>query len=546
MPVTDPEPPDRTGAGLEALEAMEEIGRGGFATVYRAFQPRFGRTVAVKLLDPKGDPHSIERFERECAAMGMLSSHPNIVTIFDAGVTDDGRPFLVMEYMPGGTLDDRLDHDGPLAWEDTVDIGVKLAGALETAHEATVLHRDVKPANVLMSPFGEPCLSDFGLARFGEQAKTTGVVTATILHAPPEILDGAPASARSDLYSLGSCLYTLLTGAAPFWRPTDESLLPLLGRISDEPVPDLRGRGIPDGVCAAIERSMAKAPGDRPASMAEFGEALRSAQADAGVPSSVMRVSGRESVAAARRAAMPSGTDVDKVTGDAAGGGATTDPAGTIARPGAPGDDGGRTIRGRTDEQIAPPGATPVDERAAPPVPAKRRRRWPVLVLVALVGVVALAGAVVFLLPGDEDPPSSADDASTTATTLPDARTAAAEITDLVNTHREDEGLRPLPVDRQLAAEATRQAQVAAEADALVRSDLEAVGARHPGRWAILGENVLSGDSVASVQQDSLASSATRDNLDRGDWNVIGVGAALGADGRTLFVVEYFAQRIEG
>ena len=243
--MSDPNAPAPDGFALASMQDVVEIGRGGFAVVYRAFQPRFGRTVAVKLLDPQGDPRAVERFERECEAMGMLSSHPNIVTIFDAGLTDDGKPYLVMEYMPEGSLDDRLERDGALPWEEVTDIGVKLAGALETAHEAGVLHRDVKPANVLRSPFGEPCLSDFGLARFGGQAKTTGVVTATLLHAPPEILAGQPASPQSDVYSLASSLFTLLVGDAPFWRSTDESMLPLLARIADEPVPDLRARGVP-------------------------------------------------------------------------------------------------------------------------------------------------------------------------------------------------------------------------------------------------------------------------------------------------------------
>ncbi len=263
--MSDPNPPSPNDVGLFSLQDLVEIGRGGFATVYRAFQPRFNRAVAVKLLDPQGDAMANERFERECGAMGVLSSHPNIVTIFDAGLTEQGKPYLVMEFMPDGTLEDRLEREGPFPWQEVTDLGVKLASALQMAHDAGVLHRDVKPANVLRSPFGEPCLSDFGLARFAGQAKTEGVLSATLLHAPPEILDGQPATPQSDLYSLASSLYTLLAGETPFWRADDESMLPLLARIVDDPVPDLRGRGVPNPVAAAIERAMSKDPEARPA-----------------------------------------------------------------------------------------------------------------------------------------------------------------------------------------------------------------------------------------------------------------------------------------
>src|SRR5687767_11585016 len=99
-------------AGLSGFEDVAEVGRGGFAVVYKAFQPRFGRTVAVKVIDPRGDRKAVERFERECAAMGMLSAHPNIVTVFDAGVTGDRRPYLVLEYMDAGSLRDRLEGSG--------------------------------------------------------------------------------------------------------------------------------------------------------------------------------------------------------------------------------------------------------------------------------------------------------------------------------------------------------------------------------------------------------------------------------------------------
>lgn len=139
--MSDPNPPSPDDIGLPSLQDLVEIGRGGFATVYRAFQPRFNRAVAVKLMDPQGDALANERFERECGAMGALSSHPNIVTIFDAGLTDQGKPYLVMEFMPDGTLEDRLEREGPFPWQEVADLGVKLASALQMAHDAGVLPR---------------------------------------------------------------------------------------------------------------------------------------------------------------------------------------------------------------------------------------------------------------------------------------------------------------------------------------------------------------------------------------------------------------------
>jgi hypothetical protein len=365
---------------LVSLVDLVEIGRGGFATVYRARQPRFGRTVAVKVLDPGADPLSIERFERECEAMGMLSSHPNIVTILDAGLSDDGKPYLIMEYMPDGSLDDRLAASGRLAWPEVVEIGVKLAGALHTAHQATVLHRDVKPANVLRSAFGEPCLCDFGLARFGGQAKTTGVITATLLHAPPEILDGQRPTPQSDIYSLGSTLYTLLRGDAPFWLPTDESILPLLGRITEQPVPDLRPHGVPESVAAAIEAAMTKDPADRPTTAAAFGEMLQRAQTAVGLASTTLPLAGQASVKAAREVAT-----------------APTDPGRTIPRRPTPA-----------------PRATPTPTNERPTL-----RRWPLalgtfaLVAAAAGGAIALSGS------GDDGgPPGTTAETAGTATTL--------------------------------------------------------------------------------------------------------------------------------
>jgi serine/threonine protein kinase len=148
---------------VPGLERPEAIGRGGFGVVYAADEPAFGRRVAVKVLTTRiGDDEARRGFERECRAMGTLSGHPHIVAVHRGGTTDKGEPYIVMEFMAGGSLADRMALTGPLAWSEVLEIGILIAGALETAHRAGILHLDVKPANVLMSRFAEPALGDFG------------------------------------------------------------------------------------------------------------------------------------------------------------------------------------------------------------------------------------------------------------------------------------------------------------------------------------------------------------------------------------------------
>jgi serine/threonine protein kinase len=270
------------GAGLRiaGYADLVELGRGGFAVVYRARRVAFGQDVAIKVLDrAQVDGRGVERLARERQVLGLLAQHPNVVTLYDAGTTEDGAGYLVMEYLPGGTLAERLARRGPLPVQDVVDIAVRLCGALATAHRVGVLHRDIKPDNVLVSRFGEPVLADFGLARVrGGMRTRTGIVTATLSHAPPEVLDGHPPTARSDLYSLASTAFTLLTGAPPFSRDSDIGVVPLLARIARDPVPDLRPRGVPGQVCAVLEGALAKEPEARPASAVELGQGLRDAQ----------------------------------------------------------------------------------------------------------------------------------------------------------------------------------------------------------------------------------------------------------------------------
>ncbi len=269
-------------AGFDDIEA---IGRGGFGVVYRCAQPELDRAVAVKVLSTDLDPDNLDRFLREQRAMGRLSGHPHIMDILQVGVLASGRPFIVMPYHAKDSLEALIRRHGPLDWCETLSIGVKLAGALEAAHRAGTLHRDVKPGNILVTDYGEPQLTDFGIARIAGGFETaTGVITGSPAFTAPEVLSGASPTPASDVYSLGATLFCALTGHAAFERRSGEQVIAQFLRITSQPIPDLRAQGLPADVAAIVERAMAQDPADRPATAAEFGEELRAVQRRNGVP----------------------------------------------------------------------------------------------------------------------------------------------------------------------------------------------------------------------------------------------------------------------
>lgn len=274
-----------TGPAIDGLSDFVEVGRGGFAVVYRAEDRPHARTVAVKVIKENLDEHGIARFERECRAAGSLSGHPNIVSFHGSGFTAGGEPFLVMDHLPGGSLAARVAAHGPLTPQEAIELGVGLAGALSAAHGRGVIHRDLKPENVLYSTFGVAQLVDFGIARMVSEFETrTGAISASLVHAPPEVIAGALPSPQADLYSLGSVLHFALSGAAPFWLPGEESLAPLIARITTAVPPDLRTHGVPDELAMVIEGALSKDPSSRPPSAQVLGEALRSAAVSLGLP----------------------------------------------------------------------------------------------------------------------------------------------------------------------------------------------------------------------------------------------------------------------
>jgi hypothetical protein len=264
---------------IDTYDDFEEIARGGFSQVYRCRQRPFGRVVAVKVLTNLVDAPGLESFEQECRAVGALSSHRNVITVFDAGVTANGHPYLAMQYASDGSLAERLAREGRLSEAYVLDVGEKVASALAAAHLARVLHRDLKPANILLDDAGEPLLADFGVASLGGTSAIEGdTITATVAHAAPEVLAGGDPTARSDIYSLGSTLFTLLDGQPPFARSDDETRDAFIERVRNAPLPDLREIGVSDATASVLERAMARDPQARYASADALRAALRRVQ----------------------------------------------------------------------------------------------------------------------------------------------------------------------------------------------------------------------------------------------------------------------------
>jgi tetratricopeptide (TPR) repeat protein len=256
------------------------IGRGGMGQIYLAEDSELGRKVAIKVLDDRfaGDAQLRERFKREALAAARLSGHPHVVTIFDVG-DSQGRPFIVMEYLPGGTLRDRT-RQGPVQPAEALSWLGQAAEALDAAHELGVVHRDVKPPNLLFDARDELVVADFGIARVADDTLTgmtaAGTVLGTAGYLAPEQALGQPATPASDRYALGVVGYELLTGGRPFERQSETAEA---AAHIHEPVPPASERqvGLPHGVDGVFDRALAKDPGQRYSSGADFVSALGSA-----------------------------------------------------------------------------------------------------------------------------------------------------------------------------------------------------------------------------------------------------------------------------
>ncbi|MCC2032992.1 serine/threonine-protein kinase [Microbacterium allomyrinae] len=266
-------PPD-----LPGFTYVDVLGSGGFADVFLYEQQLPKRRVAVKvLLTDRMSSGSVEEFTAEANVMAMLSTHPAIVTIYQAGVARDGRPYLVMEYCPRPNLQVRYRRE-PFPIAESLRVGVQVAAAVETAHRAGVLHRDIKPANILVTEYNRPALTDFGIASTTSAAAESAGLS--IPWSPPESFADSPRSdPRSDVYALGATVYTLLAGRSPFeLRDQRNSAAELIHRIETMPLPVLDRPDVPASLQRALERAMAKSSGDRYESAIAFARALQTVQ----------------------------------------------------------------------------------------------------------------------------------------------------------------------------------------------------------------------------------------------------------------------------
>ncbi|MFD1150429.1 serine/threonine-protein kinase [Saccharothrix hoggarensis] len=403
--------PGSTAVTLPGYSDFRLVAHGGEGTVYRATQDGLGRDVAVKVLDVT-DPDTVNRFRRELKITVRLGrQHPHIVTVLDTGVIAD-RPCIVMEYYDLGSLHDRLQQHGPLPVAEVVAAGIAVADALAFAHGQGILHRDVKPQNILVLPTSY-VLADFGIARGADAAHTASLQLVSYRHAAPQMVDGQAPAAQDDLWSLGSTLFTLLDGRPPFASdvPGEDTVLGYLGRVRSAPPRSLLRRDVPAELIAIILRCLRKAREER------FPDAAALRAALAALSTGLSTVDPPHTAAVPREAPdqYPEGPTSLPDFGPR--------PAEHAPEPQADApelepepvrtwteDLADLTVRHHTTPRpVVPPPAPPIVELPEPP-PRRRRRSW----TPAAVGAVAIGVAVgvALSLPG-----RSAEVAAPTSTT---------------------------------------------------------------------------------------------------------------------------------
>src|SRR5436190_2328395 len=265
----------------DRYELEELVGSGGMSSVYKAHDRLLERSVALKILHEQytRDEDYVERFRREARSVAQLT-HPNIVTVIDRG-EQDGRQFIVFEYVDGENLKELVEREGPLPVHEVIELGLQVARGLSFAHENGLVHRDVKPQNVLLDGDGRAKVTDFGIARSldVDGMTITGTIMGTSNYIAPEQARGEPVDEQSDIYSLGCVLYELLAGEVPF---DGDNFVAVAMRHVNDPVPSVRDTrpDVPPRLDWAIQQAMAKDHEQRYASMGEFAAELEGCYAE--------------------------------------------------------------------------------------------------------------------------------------------------------------------------------------------------------------------------------------------------------------------------
>lgn len=368
-----------TPPNLPGFAFIRVLGSGGFADVFLYEQNMPRRLVAVKVLLAEVVNDDLRRmFQAEANLMAQLSSHPSILTVYQASVAADGRPYLVMEYC-SSTLGQRY-RAVQLPLAEVLSIGVRIASAVETAHRQGVLHRDIKPSNILTTAYGHPVLSDFGIAATLGEAETTEAVGLSIPWSAPEVLhDDVSGTVASEVWSLGATVYSLIAGRSPFEVPGgDNAPVTLMGRI-EKAKPAPTGRiDVPPNLERVLARAMSKRPQDRQATALEFIRDLQSVEEELGLPQTPLEV-------AMDDWALATAVDLDERT--------------RVSGHPAVADGGGGRRRSRRTPGRSSGAAPGVDSRSydgttgrsRPAPPTTRRLVWGISVAAALI--VALVGA---------------------------------------------------------------------------------------------------------------------------------------------------------
>lgn len=269
---------------VPGLSYIRPLGSGGFADVFLYEQDMPRRNVAVKVLPSDAhDADLLRMFNAEADVLAHLSAHPSIVTVYQAGISADGRPYIVMEYCPGSLGERYRIERLPVA--DVLAIGVKMASALESAHRAGLVHRDVKPSNILVTSFGAPVLADFGISSSLARGSADDVLAMSVPWSAPEVVSEQTAgTVASEVWGLGATVYSLLAGHSPFERREkgQNTREHLRRRIERAAYPRMTRPDVPESVERVLARAMSRDPRDRYTSALEFAQALRGVQAELG------------------------------------------------------------------------------------------------------------------------------------------------------------------------------------------------------------------------------------------------------------------------